>query len=821
MLAVADNKRELVDESLRESQRRLHAVIENMAEGVVISDLEGHLLHWNRAALALHGFTNSEEWCRHLDDFANVFEISTLDGEVVSLEDWPMSRLLRGERLEKHERCIRRLNTDWQRIMSYGGSIVLDAIGNQIAFLTITDVTEQKQALQAIAQYNERLRMLHQIDRALIAGESPEAIAAATLPLLRDLLGVRRAILNIFDLAAGEVEWLAAAGRRRVHVGRGVRYSIRLMGDVEALRKGEIQCINVHALPPGPEVDALLRSGVDDYIVVPMIVEGDLIGALSLGGGKTPFSDEQIGIAKEVAAQFAIALMHARLHENVRRQAQELRSAFEDTNVAMVLTDINHRFVRVNAAFARMFGYSQEEILGMSMPDITYPDDIAESYAQRELLKAGKVSHFQIEKRYRHKDGRIVWGLANVSLIRGADGQPLQYVGQLQDITDRKQLEEQYRQAQKMEAIGTLAGGVAHDFNNLLTVIMGYSEVYLSTLRPEDPLRMPLTEIKKAGERATGLTRQLLAFSRKQVLMPAVLDLNTILADMAKMLNRLIGEDIALKILPSSDLWKVKADPGQMEQVMMNLVVNARDAMPLGGKLLLETKNVAIDGGYLQTHTQLSPGDYVLLAITDTGTGMDAATKARIFEPFFTTKGPTKGTGLGLATVYGIVKQSGGQIEVYSEVGQGTTFKIYLPRDKSGQASNSVARVFTPLRGGAETVLLVEDEEGIRTLAKTVLQKYGYTVIEARNGGEAFMFCEANAKPIELLLTDVVMPNMSGRQLSERLAAFQPKMKTLYMSGYTDDAIVHHGVLEPGTPFLQKPFHPEEMARKVREILDQ
>lgn len=820
MLAVADNKRESVDDSLRESQRRLHAVIENMAEGVVIADLDGKLLHWNRAALALHGFTSSEELCRHLNDFVSVFELSTHDGKVIKLEDWPMSRLLRGERLEKHELCIRRLDTDLNRICSYGGSIVLDGLGNQIAFLTITDVTEQKLALQAIAKYNERLKVLHQIDRALIAGESPEAIAAAALPLVRDLLGVRRAIVNIFDLAAGEVEWLAAAGRRRVHVGPGVRYSIKLMGDVEALRRGELQSINVHDLPKGPEAEALLGSGVHDYIVVPMLAEGDLIGALSLGGAKAPFSEEQVSIAKEVANQFAIALMHARLHEDVRRQAQEFRSAFEDTNVAMVLTDINHRFVRVNAAFARMFGYSQEEILGLSMPDISHPDDVAESLSQRELLKAGKISHFQIEKRYRHKDGRIVWGMANVSLIRDANGQPLQYVGQVQDITDRKHLEEQYRQAQKMEAIGTLAGGVAHDFNNLLTVIVGYSEVYLGTLRPGDPLRMPLTEIKKAGDRATGLTRQLLAFSRKQVLQPAVLDLNTILADMAKMLNRLIGEDIALTILPSPDLWRVKADPGQMEQVMMNIVINARDAMPLGGKLLLETKNVVIDEGYLQTHTQLLAGQYVLLAITDTGTGMDAATKARIFEPFFTTKGPTKGTGLGLATVYGIVKQSGGQIEVYSEVGQGTTFKIYLPRDKSGEAANSVARVFTPLRGGSETILLVEDEEGIRTLAKAVLQRYGYTVIEARNGGEAFMFCEAHAKPIALLLTDVVMPNMSGRQLSERLVAFQPDMKTLYMSGYTDDAIVQHGVLDPGTPFLQKPFSPEILARKVREILD-
>ena len=319
---------------------------------------------------------------------------------------------------------------------------------------------------------------------------------------------------------------------------------------------------------------------------------------------------------------------------------------------------------------------------------------------------------------------------------------------------------------------------------------------------------------------ACGLTRQLLAFSRKQVLRPAVLDTNAVLADMTKMLNRLIGEDIELKTILFSGLWQVKADRGQLEQVIMNLVVNARDAMPLGGKLLLETKNIRIDDGYLRTHTQLPPGKYVLLAITDTGTGMDESTKARIFEPFFTTKGPNKGTGLGLATVYGIVKQSGGQIEVYSELGQGTTFKIYLPRDVSGLATQSVAQTLPPPRGGLETILLVEDDESIRNLTKTVLQRHGYAVIEASNGGEAFLFCETYAKPIALLLSDVVMPKMSGRQLSERLAKLQPNMATLFMSGYTDDAIVQHGVLEPGTPFLQKPFHPEILARKVRETLD-
>jgi signal transduction histidine kinase/ActR/RegA family two-component response regulator len=387
-------------------------------------------------------------------------------------------------------------------------------------------------------------------------------------------------------------------------------------------------------------------------------------------------------------------------------------------------------------------------------------------------------------------------------------------------ITQRRQLEEQFRQAQKVEAVGQLAGGVAHDLGNLLTVIMGYSDIYLARLQSEDPLHMPLTEIRKAGERATGLTRQLLAFSRKQVFMPVVLDLNVIVDEMAKLLRRLIGEDVTLTVCAEQDLWRTKADPGQMEQILMNVVVNARDAMPRGGKLRLETKNVELDTGYARTHAGVKPGEYVLLAISDTGCGMDASVRARIFEPFFTTKGPTKGTGLGLATVFGIVKQSGGHIEVFSEVGLGTKFKIYLPRDTSGAPMATSPRAKEPVRGGTETVLLVEDDEGVRTLAATVLHQHGYTVLGARDGGDALMICAARAEPIDLIVTDIVMPHFSGRHLAEQLAGRRPPMKVLFMSGYADDAIFHHGVLESGTPFLQKPFTPEALARKVRELLD-
>ncbi len=388
--------------------------------------------------------------------------------------------------------------------------------------------------------------------------------------------------------------------------------------------------------------------------------------------------------------------------------------------------------------------------------------------------------------------------------------------------------EEQLRQAQKMEAIGQLAGGVAHDFNNLLTIIRGYSELLLGgALDQREKAREAVEEIRKASERASTLTRQLLAFSRRQVLAPQVLALNSIIADMDKMLRRLIGEDIQLTSSLAPDLGPVKADPGQIEQVLLNLAVNARDAMPRGGRLTIETANVSFDESYALMHPEVQPGSFVMLALTDTGCGMDAATQARVFEPFFTTKGPGKGTGLGLATVYGIVKQSGGSIYVYSEVGRGTCFKIYLPRLDEAAAAAAPAKgsgagpMAPPARvDGKETLLIVEDDDSVRALARTVLRSHSYDVIEAVDADDALRWVEGHTQPIHLLVTDVVMPGMSGRELAERLTALRPELKVLYVSGYTDDAVVRHGLLEAEVSFLQKPFTPNALARKVRDVLD-
>ena len=385
---------------------------------------------------------------------------------------------------------------------------------------------------------------------------------------------------------------------------------------------------------------------------------------------------------------------------------------------------------------------------------------------------------------------------------------------------EREKLEEQLRTAQRMESIGRLAGGIAHDFNNLLSVILCCTEYAMVSAREDDRIRDELLEVKTAADRAATLTRQLLAFSRKQVLQPVVLNLNQIASGVEKMLHRILGEDIDYVQMLAPDLGAVWADPGQIEQVLMNLVVNARDAMPEGGKLTLATCNVDLDEDYAARHVAMKPGSYVQLAVTDTGCGMDAATKAQIFEPFFTTKEKGKGTGLGLSTVYGIVKQSGGNVWVYSEPGLGTTFKIYLPRVEATVESTPVVKTVATHTAGTETILVVEDEESIRDITKRILVLAGYTVLTAASAGDAMLICEAHTREIHLLLTDVVMPQMGGRGLAERVTSLRPGIKVLYMSGYTDDAIAHHGTLSPGTHFIAKPFSAVDLTKKVREVLE-
>jgi len=418
------------------------------------------------------------------------------------------------------------------------------------------------------------------------------------------------------------------------------------------------------------------------------------------------------------------------------------------------------------------------------------------------------------------KQGEARTVLASGRPIVDSEGHKLGAVAAMIDITERKGLEQQFRHSQKMEAVGRLAGGVAHDFNNLLTIITGYGQMIQRNLEPGSPMRPHVEAVLKSGERAAALTRQLLAFSRRQDFSSRILDLNTVVGNTEKMLHRLIGEDIELLTVLPSGLGLVKGDPGQIEQVIMNLAVNARDAMPNGGNLTLETANVELDEAYARGHMPVEPGSYVMLAVTDTGCGMDASTQAHVFEPFFTTKEPGKGTGLGLATVYGIVKQHGGNIWIYSEPAQGTAVKIYLPRVEMGAAKVESHRAAGRELRGSETILVVEDEPDVRSLVVRLLRSMGYWVLEASRPDEALMVCLRHKGPVHLLLTDVVMPQMSGRDLLDRLRPLRPDIRVLFTSGYTEEAL-HRKVLKPDTAFLQKPFTEEALARKVRDVLDE
>jgi two-component system, cell cycle sensor histidine kinase and response regulator CckA len=531
-----------------------------------------------------------------------------------------------------------------------------------------------------------------------------------------------------------------------------------------------------------------VRSGAQDYLVKGRI-EGDLL-----------------------ARVIRYAIERRRADDALRAREAHYRTILENIGDAVFIVDRDGRLLDVNPRACELTGYTRAELLGLGFADTWIDADRAEVPDRLAEMAAGRSQFF--ERRLLRSDRTTVLVEASARVL--PDGRLL---STLRDITERRGLEEQLRQAQKMEAVGRLAGGVAHDFNNVLSVIFGYAELMSEDLPADSPARQDVAEISKAAQRASALTRQLLAFSRQQVLQPVVLSLNDLVQDIGKLLQRLVPADVELRVALTRDIGNVRADPGQIEQVIMNLVVNARDAMPAGGKLLIETANAELTEQYADQHQPVVAGEYVMLAVSDTGVGMDLETRARIFEPFFTTKEKGKGTGLGLSTVYGIVKQSGGYVWVYSEPGRGTTFKLYLPRVDAPAEPQAAPRETSTLTG-TETVLLAEDDDMLRPLSKSLLERLGYTVLDAANAAEALAIAREHRGPIHLLLADVVMPGASGRQLATRLAGSRPETRALYVSGYTDDAIVQHGMLEPGLAFLQKPFTPAALARKVRETLD-
>ena len=540
---------------------------------------------------------------------------------------------------------------------------------------------------------------------------------------------------------------------------------------------------------------------------------------------KVPYFDKD-GKVTGIVVMAQDITQRKQAEEALRESEERFSEAFEYAPIGVALVSLEGRWLKVNQALCNFLGYSSAELLARTFQDITAPDDLERDLSSMRRILAGEIRSYQIQKRYVHANGKIVPVLLNVSLVRDKEGRPRHFISQIQDITERlaaeealRKTESQLRQSQKMEAVGQLAGGVAHDFNNLLTVIIGRAELLEDRGDlPEKALRS-IKLIHETGSRAAVLTRQLLQFSRQQILQPQVIDLNTLIPGMQALLRRLISEDIDLTLKLYPKLGKIKADPGQIEQVVMNLVINARDAMPKGGKISIETKRVEFDEKYCATHPDATPGPHVMIAVADSGCGMDEKVRARIFEPFFTTKEIGKGTGLGLSTVYGIVKQSGGNIYVHSEVNHGTVFKVYFP-EVTERARAEISTAQLPVPGGAETILLVEDEANIRALLDEILTEKGYTVLIAADGENAIARSMEHKEKIHLLLTDVVMPKMNGKEVASQLLQARPEMKVLFMSGYTSHAIVSRGVLDEGIEFLEKPFTSSSVARRVRQVLD-
>ena len=563
---------------------------------------------------------------------------------------------------------------------------------------------------------------------------------------------------------------------------------------------------------------AMLRErGLDvPYICVSGTITEELAVAAMKAGAHDYVTKGQL---KRLLPAIERELREAQARATLRATEASYETLVEHAPVGIYRSSPEGRFLSVNAAVVRILGYdAAADVLGLHMARDVYADAAErQRLVERDSYSARQYDN--VEATWKRRDGRLLTVQLSVRAVRDAAGRVEYYETFVRDVTDQRRLQQQVLQSQKLEAVGRLAGGIAHDFNNLLTVITSYSDLLLEDLSPGDPKRDDLEQVRKAADGAAALTRQLLAFSRQQVVEPRVVSLNTVVEGLQKILRRVIGEDVELTTTLAPDLGAVRADVGQLEQVLMNLAVNARDAMPTGGRLTIETANVEHDPDYARDQDAAAVRRFAMLAVSDTGCGMDDATKAKIFEPFFTTKEPGKGTGLGLATVYGIVQQAGGFIWVYSEPGHGTSFKIYLPQvDATAEVAAAATGARAP--GGTETVLLVEDAAAVRAVTKQVLERHGYAVLEAPDGEAAVRLAQRHRGPIHLLLTDVVMPRVSGRELAEQLARVRPDTRVLYASGYTDDSVVRHGILESGTAYLQKPFSPESLARKVREVLD-
>ncbi len=684
----------------------------------------------------------------------------------------------------------------------------------------IVSAMERQRAESEIRRRNRELMLLNQIIDASMSALDPEGMLTMACYELVSILNLVQAQAVLFNEAKTEAtvvaEAFGATGLSRLN-------GVLLVNDTPLLRqmlahKSPLTFDSRESMRGQLHLEDLLDTEqVVSALILPLGMNDEIVGVLSLGTSRSQaFSRQDFSLLWSVSDQISVALTRIHLAKNQQR----LATVIDQVTDAVVITDIEGNIIYVNPAFQQMSGYSQAEVLGQNPRILKSGKHDPAIYTQLWVaITGGEIWRGRLTNK--KKSGEFYTCDIIITPLYNEYGDIINFVAVGRDVTQTLQLEEQYRQAQKMESVGQLAGGVAHDFNNILTAIMGYTGLSMRSLPHDSPLRANLQGIETSAERAANLTRQLLAFARKQVIEPKLVNLNELIAGASKILRRLITEDIKMVILPATGLAWVKADPGQLEQVLFNLVVNARDAMPGGGKLILETANVTLEKGEAHPYGEVTPGHYVMVTVTDTGMGMNDEVKARIFEPFFTTKGPGKGTGLGLATCFGIIKQSDGHIRVDSVLNEGTTFRILLPRAAETTGLSPIRNRAAPLPRGAETILLVEDEQLARDTSAQTLRELGYTVLEAENGEEALREIDnLGGKKLHLLITDLVMPQLGGRALVEKIKPVYPNLKILLMSGYNEAILSQRYRPEAGIVFLQKPFSGAIIARKVRELLD-